>query len=98
MGAEPLRRCVSCRQLGSKLELIRLVRTPEGDVLLDLSGKAQGRGAYVHRQGRCVEDALKRRQLDRALRCHVPAELAKNIAALGQEHEGGGRSGGSSAG
>ncbi|HEY9856583.1 MAG TPA: YlxR family protein [Stenomitos sp.] len=86
MAAEPLRRCVSCRQLGSKLELIRVVRTPEGAVVLDCRGKASGRGAYVHRRAACVEEALKRRHLDRALRCSVPAELARNIAALGQEH------------
>lgn len=86
MGTEPLRRCVSCRQLGSKLELIRLVRTPGGEVHLDLRGKAQGRGAYVHRSPACVADALKRHQFDRALRSTLPAELARNIAALGQEH------------
>lgn len=80
------RRCVSCRTLGSKLELIRVVRTPEGEVTLDLGGKVQGRGAYVCRERACIENALKRRLLDKALKKNLPAELARNIAALGQEH------------
>ena len=82
----PQRRCVSCRTLGSKLELIRVVRTPEGEVTLDLGGKVQGRGAYVCRKVACSENALNRRLLDKALRKNLPAELARNIAALGQEH------------
>lgn len=83
---DPLRRCVSCRTLGSKLELIRVVRTPEGEVTLDLAGKVQGRGAYVCRQRACTESAIKRRLLEKALKKNLPAELARNIAALGQEH------------
>lgn len=85
-GEAPQRRCVSCRTLGSRLELIRVVRTPEGEVMLDLGGKVQGRGAYVCRKAACMENALKRRLLDKALRKNLPAELARNIAALAQEH------------
>lgn len=81
-----LRRCVSCRELGSKIELIRVARTPEGNVLLDCGEKIQGRGAYVHRSPLCIESALKRHLLARALRKTIPAELARTIAALGQEH------------
>ncbi len=66
--------------------MIRVVRTPEGEVTLDLGGKVQGRGAYVCRKMACTENAIKRRLLDKALRKNLPAELARNIAALGQEH------------
>lgn len=66
--------------------MIRVVRTPQGEVMLDLGGKVQGRGAYVCRRMACVELAIKRRLLDKGLKKNLPAELARNIAALGQEH------------
>jgi predicted RNA-binding protein YlxR (DUF448 family) len=66
--------------------LIRVVRTPEGEVALDLAGKVHGRGAYVCRKAACIDNAVKRRLLDKALRKNLPAELARNITALGQEH------------
>ena len=66
--------------------MIRVVRTPEGEVSLDLPGRIQGRGAYVCRNPACTENAIKRRLLDKALKKSIPAELARNIAALGQEH------------
>jgi hypothetical protein len=64
--------------------LIRLVRTPDGEIRLDLAGRVAGRGAYVHRAATCITDALKRRQLDRALKYPVPAELARTLAAIGE--------------
>ncbi len=66
--------------------MIRVVRTPEGEVTMDPAGKVQGRGAYVCRKMACTESAIKRRLLDKALRKTLPAELARNITALGQEH------------
>ncbi len=68
---EPRRTCVACRQEGTKDELVRLVRGPDG-VAVDASGRAPGRGAYLHRRAECVELARKRGALGRALRSPVP--------------------------
>ena len=63
----PMRLCVGCREMKPKMELIRVVRSPEGEVSLDPTGKKAGRGAYCCYQAECLRRALKQRQLDRAL-------------------------------
>ena len=63
----PMRMCVACREMKPKKELIRIVRTPEGPVEADLTGKKNGRGAYLCRNAECLEKAVKIRALDRAL-------------------------------
>jgi len=64
---EPVRTCVGCRLTGAKRELLRVVRGPDGAASLDRSGKAKGRGAYLHRDPACWEAALGRGSLSRAL-------------------------------
>ncbi len=64
----PERSCVGCRQRTRKSALLRVVRTTDGGVLVDPAGSAPGRGAYVHRDPRCVEAAFARDALTRALR------------------------------
>jgi predicted RNA-binding protein YlxR (DUF448 family) len=76
----PQRTCVGCGEVEGKRELVRFVRTPEGAVVCDPSGKRNGRGAYVHAEAACLEQALAGR-LAHALRCAVTAEDA---AALRQ--------------
>ncbi len=68
---EPRRTCVACREEGTKDELIRLVRGPDG-VAVDVTGRASGRGAYLHRSAGCVEEARKKGGLARALKAPVP--------------------------
>jgi len=63
----PLRMCVGCREMKPKKVLIRAVRSPQGEVSLDATGKKAGRGAYVCFNADCLKRALKQRQLDRAL-------------------------------
>lgn len=63
----PMRMCVACREMKPKKELIRVVRTPEGDVVADETGRKNGRGAYLCRSEACLNKALKIRALDRAL-------------------------------
>jgi predicted RNA-binding protein YlxR (DUF448 family) len=63
----PMRMCVGCREMKPKKELMRAVRSPEGEVSLDPSGKKPGRGAYVCFNADCLKRALKQKQLDRAL-------------------------------
>ena len=67
----PLRMCVGCREMKPKKELLRAVRSPEGEVSLDPTGKKAGRGAYVCMSAECLKKALKQRQLDRALEAHL---------------------------
>jgi uncharacterized protein len=63
---------VACRQPAGKRWLIRLVRTPEGAVAVDTTGRAHGRGAYLHPDPDCLATARKRRALERALKTQVP--------------------------
>jgi hypothetical protein len=70
----PRRTCVACRQGRPKRELIRIVRTPEGDVLVDETGKRNGRGAYLCRQRSCWRKALDQGHLARALKTTLDAE------------------------
>jgi predicted RNA-binding protein YlxR (DUF448 family) len=70
----PLRTCIACRQKRAKRELIRVVRTPEGTIEVDLRGKASGRGAYLCPNRQCWEAALEQGRLGRALKCQVTAQ------------------------
>lgn len=72
----PQRTCVGCGEVEGKRQLLRIVRTPEGGVALDLTGKRNGRGAYVHREGACFERAVSGR-LWKALR--APAADAEPL-------------------
>ena len=70
----PQRSCVSCREPRDKRELVRLVRTPEGRVLIDEQGRMPGRGAYLCNDGACWERALDGRSLAGALRTALSAD------------------------
>jgi hypothetical protein len=67
----PARTCIACREGADKRELVRIVRTPEGDVSVDETGKANGRGAYIHPRQQCLDDALRHSKIDRALRVRL---------------------------
>ena len=71
----PMRQCVGCREMKAKKELVRVVRSPEGDISLDFRGKAPGRGAYVCPQAECLRRAIKSRALERGLDCQIPQEI-----------------------
>ncbi len=68
----PVRRCTGCGEHLPKKELIRVLRTPEGDILLDESGKKSGRGAYICRSAACLKKARKARRLETSLECSIP--------------------------
>ena len=70
----PLRTCVACRQAKAKRELIRLVRTPDGKIEVDDSGKKTGRGAYLCREWECWQTGLKGNRLEHTLRGSVTQE------------------------
>ncbi len=69
----PMRTCIGCGENKSKKELVRIVRTPEGELHLDRTGRANGRGAYLCRKEACLEQAKKRHALGRAFREEIPS-------------------------
>lgn len=75
----PQRQCVACGQMRPKRELLRVVRTPSGEVRLDLTGKAAGRGAYVCPQDGCVDRAVRDGRLSGALDRPIPEELVQAL-------------------
>ena len=70
----PQRTCVACRETANKRGLVRIVRTPEGRVQVDLTGKANGRGAYLHESHECWQAALKKDRLAHALKATIAAD------------------------
>jgi len=76
----PLRKCVACQEMKPKKELIRVVRTPTGEVMIDLTGKKSGRGAYLCGQANCFHLAKKTKALDRALKHPVGTEVYDQLA------------------
>ncbi len=81
----PMRMCVGCREMKEKKELIRVVRSPEGEVSLDPKGKKPGRGAYVCPNADCLKRALKQKQLERQLDVTLPPETAEALTAAMNE-------------
>ena len=77
----PMRMCVGCREMKPKRELIRVVRSPEGEVSMDPVGKKPGRGAYVCRNPECLKRAIKQRQLERQLEVQLTAEVSAALQA-----------------
>ena len=69
------RTCIVCRNTSGKTELIRVVRTPEGQVRLDATGKANGRGAYLCPNAECLKKAIRAKALERAFETAIPAEI-----------------------
>ena len=71
----PLRKCVGCGEMKPKKELVRVVKSADGELSLDLTGKKAGRGAYICRDLTCFQNARKARRLERAFSCQIPAEI-----------------------
>ena len=75
----PMRMCVGCSQMKPKTELIRVVRSPEGDVSLDSTGKKSGRGAYICSDRDCLKRAVKSKRLDRTFGCEIDEGLYERL-------------------
>ena len=71
----PQRQCLGCREMKNKKDLIRVVRSPEGEISLDFKGKKPGRGAYVCPDSACLAKARKSRALERAFETAIPPEV-----------------------
>ena len=87
----PQRQCLGCREMKPKPELVRVVRSPEGTVCVDLRGKAPGRGAYVCRSADCLRKALRSKALSRALDVEIPPEIYEALTAQMEDGDGTGK-------
>lgn len=77
----PFRMCVGCQEMKSKKELLRVVRTPEGDVVLDPTGKKAGRGAYLCRSEQCLTKAFKEKRLEKSLKHPIDEAIYNALRA-----------------
>ncbi|MDD5902984.1 MAG: YlxR family protein [Oscillospiraceae bacterium] len=75
----PMRQCLGCREMKPKRELIRAVKSPEGEVSLDFKGKAAGRGAYICPSKDCLKKAMKAKALERAFSAQIPPEVYEQL-------------------
>ena len=82
----PMRQCLGCREMKPKRDLIRVVKSPTGDIALDFKGKAQGRGAYVCPNSDCLKRAIRSKALERAFETPIPEEI---YSQLSQQMEAG---------
>lgn len=75
----PMRQCLGCREMKPKKELIRVVRSPEGDISLDFKGKAPGRGAYICPNAQCLKKAVRARALEKAFSAQIPEDVYEKL-------------------
>ena len=75
----PMRKCVGCNESKSKKELVRIVRSPEGDISLDTTGKKSGRGAYICYDVECLRKARKSRRIDRTFEMTIPDSVYDSL-------------------
>ena len=85
----PMRQCVGCREMKPKKELVRIVKSPAGEISVDFRGKAPGRGAYVCPNTDCLKRAIKSRALERAFETAIPTEIYDGLVIKMEEGDHG---------
>ncbi|WP_206762718.1 RNase P modulator RnpM [Mobilitalea sibirica] len=75
----PLRMCTGCGEMKSKKEMIRVLKTPEDEIVIDSTGKKNGRGAYICCSVSCLQKAIKTKGLERSLKVSIPKELVETL-------------------
>lgn len=75
----PARQCVGCREMKDKRDMIRVIRNADNEVLLDVTGKKNGRGAYLCPNRECLQKAMKSKGLERSLKIAIPQELYERL-------------------
>jgi predicted RNA-binding protein YlxR (DUF448 family) len=75
----PMRQCVGCGEMKSKKELLRVIKTPEDEIVLDTTGRKNGRGAYICASMECLKNAQKKRGLERSLKVSIPEEVYESL-------------------
>ena len=84
----PMRQCLGCREMKPKRELVRIVKSPEGEISLDLTGKKSGRGAYVCHSTDCLLKAKKSRAIERAFSAPISEEIYGQLQQQMREANG----------
>lgn len=79
---QPERRCISCNEKKEKKELLRIVRTPENEIQVDLTGKKNGRGAYICKSEECLNKLIKSKRLNRTFEMEIENEIYENIRGV----------------
>lgn len=87
----PMRSCIVCRESKDKSELLRVVRRPDGTVVIDRTGREPGRGAYVCRHGDCMDTAVKKRAFNRAFKEQLPQSVYDSLTAATSDLESDGK-------
>ncbi|MBR4308260.1 MAG: YlxR family protein [Oscillospiraceae bacterium] len=85
----PMRQCLGCREMKAKGDLIRVVRSPEGEISLDSKGKAPGRGAYLCPNAECLKRANRSKALSRAFGLEIPQEIYDHLQLQMEAHTDG---------
>ncbi|MGN1158879.1 MAG: RNase P modulator RnpM [Lachnospiraceae bacterium] len=75
----PMRQCVGCGEMKSKKEMMRVLKTPEEQIILDVTGKKNGRGAYLCKSAECLKKARKNKGLERSFKMSIPAEVYDSL-------------------
>ena len=75
----PMRKCVGCGEMKEKKDMIRVIKTPEDEILLDKTGKANGRGAYICNSSECFAKAVRNKGLERSLKSQIPSEVTLRL-------------------
>ena len=75
----PMRQCVGCGEMKSKREMMRVLKTPEDETVLDVTGKKNGRGAYLCKQKECLISAVKNKGLERSFKMSIPNEVYNSL-------------------
>lgn len=75
----PLRQCIGCGEMKSKKEMLRVLKTTEGPIVLDVTGKKNGRGAYLCKSAECLKKAKKNKGLERSFKMSIPDEVYQNL-------------------
>ena len=83
----PLRQCVGCGEMKNKKEMMRVLKTPEDEIILDLTGKKNGRGAYLCVSRECLLKARKNKGLERSFKMSIPNEVYERLEKEYEEHE-----------
>lgn len=84
----PSRKCIGCNEMKEKKELLRIIKTPEEEILLDRTGKNNGRGAYICYSIQCLEKAKQSKALERSLKIAIPAEVYEQLEKELNESDG----------
>lgn len=74
---QPIRTCIGCGETREKRELIRVLRTPEGEFTVDATGRKNGRGAYICRKTECLEKAIRNHGLERSFKMAIPEQVTE---------------------